>query len=50
MINRRLDYIFISNKRQEFSNKTDIIPVSKQSLFCFSYYFQLLFFKTDASH
>ena len=27
--NRRLDYIFISNKLQEFSNDTDIIPAFK---------------------
>ena len=29
MINRRLDYIFISNKLQEFSNDTNIIPAFK---------------------
>ena len=28
-INRRLDYIFISNKLQDFSNDTDIIPAFK---------------------
>ena len=27
--NRRLDYIFISSKLQEFSNDTDIIPAFK---------------------
>ena len=29
IINRRLDYIFIPNKLQEFSNDTDIIPAFK---------------------
>ena len=29
IINRRLDYIFILNKLQEFSNDTDIIPAFK---------------------
>ena len=29
IINRRLDYIFISNKIQDFSNDTDIIPAFK---------------------
>ena len=29
IINRRLDYIFISNKLQEFSNDTNIIPAFK---------------------
>ena len=29
IINRRLDYIFISNQLQEFSNDTDIIPAFK---------------------
>ena len=29
IINRRLDYIFISNKLQEFSNDADIIPAFK---------------------
>ena len=29
IINCRLDYIFISNKLQEFSNDTDIIPAFK---------------------
>ena len=29
IINRRLDYIFISNKLHEFSNDTDIIPAFK---------------------
>ena len=29
IINRRLDYIFISNKFQKFSNDTDIIPAFK---------------------
>ena len=28
-INRRLDYIFISNKLQEFSNDTGVIPAFK---------------------
>ena len=32
-INRRLDYIFISNKLQEFSNDTDIIPAFKTNHF-----------------
>ena len=35
MINRRLDYIFIPDKRQEFSNDTDIVPVSKPITFLF---------------
>ena len=29
IINRRLDYIFISNKLQEFSNDTGVIPAFK---------------------
>ena len=29
IINRRLDYVFISNKVQEFSYDTDIIPAFK---------------------
>ena len=29
IINRRLDYIFISNKFNEFPNDTDIIPAFK---------------------
>ena len=29
VINRRLDYIFISNKPEEFSNKAIILPVIK---------------------
>ena len=29
IINRRLDYIFLSNKLQEFSNDTNIIPAFK---------------------
>ena len=33
IINRRLDYIFISNKLQEFSNDTDITPTFKTDHF-----------------
>ena len=32
IINRRLDYIFISNKLQEFSNDADIIPADYSSV------------------
>ena len=32
IINRRLNYIFTSNKLQEFSNDTDIIPAFSTSL------------------
>ena len=35
IINRRLDHIFISNKLQEFSNDSDIIPAFKTDILLF---------------
>ena len=45
IINRRLDYIFISNKLQEFSNDTKIIPAFKSIILVSVTIFNYNFFK-----
>ena len=44
IINRRLDYIFISNKFQEFSNDTNIIPAFKPIILLFQLLFPIITF------
>ena len=48
IINRRLDYIFIPNKLQEFSNDTNIIPSFKTDHSSFQLLFAIIIFLNQA--